>query len=232
MNKHVIVSFDIGKINFAFHIEEFDATQLEKVKNIPKIKRYNVDGTCTKEFENIIDKICMNGKTLLYKNSDISQGCKKGSTFDPKLCINMTELLDQYKSYWDRCNKFIIEMQMNFGKRRNTTAVKLAQHCMSYFLFNYKDANKVIEFPAYHKTQVLGAGKIKSVTKTGKVTYKAIDKPARKKWSIDEACRMLSERGEIDIFCDLSTKSKKDDLSDCLLMNCAYKYLHYIEKSL
>jgi hypothetical protein len=61
-------------------------------------------------------------------------------------------------------------------------ALKLGQHCWSYFSIHYGRSKNIIEFPAYHKTQVLGAEKDKKVTKTGKINYKAVDKPQRKKW--------------------------------------------------
>ena len=227
-----IVSLDIGKLNFAFYIEEINLSELSKLKNIPKTKRYNADGTCTPNFQKVIDSVCMNGKTILYRNSDITAGCKKGTYFDPLLCHNMNQLLDEYKEYWDKCSMFVIEMQMNFGRKRNSMAVKLGQNCMSYFIFHYKDAKRVIEFPAYHKTQILGAEKIKTTTKTGKVSYKAIDKPKRKKWAVAEASRILAERDEIEVLLELSNARKRDDLADCLLMNCAYKYLHYVDKSI
>ena len=40
-----IASFDIGKKNFAFYIEEINLKELKEIKNISKIKRYNIDGT-------------------------------------------------------------------------------------------------------------------------------------------------------------------------------------------
>ena len=48
----------------------------------------------------------------------------------------------------------LIEKQMAFGpQKQNIMAVKLAQHCYSYFMFYYKDKIKpnVIEYPACNK---------------------------------------------------------------------------------
>ena len=70
---------------------------------------------------------------------------------------------------------------MSFGKQYNTMALKIAQHCWSYFAINYGTAKKIEEFPAYYKTQILGAAKIKTVTKTGKLRFKSISKTKRKK---------------------------------------------------
>ena len=38
-----IASFDIGKNNFAFLIEEIDISLLETIVNIPLSQRYNID---------------------------------------------------------------------------------------------------------------------------------------------------------------------------------------------
>ena len=52
-----IASFDIGKKNFSFYIEEFDITKLNCIKNIPQNQRFNQDGTCTSNFNHIMTNI-------------------------------------------------------------------------------------------------------------------------------------------------------------------------------
>jgi len=193
-----VASFDIGKKNFAFYIEEFDKSKLLHLPYIPNIKRYNDDGTTTPAFSKIVNDVCMNGKSILFQNSDLTEGCKKGSYLDPETYHNMTDLLDQYVNYWDQCDAFVIEKQMSFGKRHNTMALKLGQHCWSYFSFKYGRFKEIIEFPAYHKTQILGAKKIESKMKKGNIKYTSIDKPARKKWSVEKAMSILKERKDVD----------------------------------
>ena len=54
----------------------------------------------------------------------------------------------------------LIEKQMSFGKKKtNTMALKLGQNCYTYFLMKYNGTKTVLEYPAYYKTQVLGAPK-------------------------------------------------------------------------
>ncbi len=78
----------------------------------------------------------------------------------------MYELLEEYKSYFDKCDVILIEQQMSFGaKKYNTLAVKLGQHCMSYFIYKYGKTKKVIEYPAYYKTITLGAPKVEKLLK-------------------------------------------------------------------
>ena len=61
-----VASFDIGKKNFAFYIEEINTTDL-KIVNIPLSRRYNTDGTPTSEMSNILNSIYKNGK-MIKKN--------------------------------------------------------------------------------------------------------------------------------------------------------------------
>jgi hypothetical protein len=227
-----VASFDIGKKNFAFYIEEFDKNLLIDLPLIPKPKRYNPNGTPTVEFKKQLKNICSNGKTILFKNSDLTENCSPGKYLDPETYHNMVDLLDQYKEYWDQCDAFVIEEQMSFGNRRNTMALKLGQHCYSYFVFNYGRFKSIIEFKAYHKTQVLGCKKLEKKTKKGKISYKAIDKPARKKWSILKATEILEGRGDFETMSKLTTQKKKDDLADVVCQLEAFKFLAYVEKSI
>jgi hypothetical protein len=227
-----VASFDIGKKNFAFYIEEFDKSKLMNLPCLPNIKRYNIDGTATPEFSKIINNVCMNGKSILFENSDLTEGCKKSSYLDPETYHNMTDLLDQYINYWDQCDAFVIEKQMSFGKRHNTMALKLGQHCWSYFSFKYGRFKEIIEFPAYHKTQILGAKKIETIMKKGNVKYTSIDKPARKKWSVEKAMSILKERNDFDTISSLTSARKRDDLADVLCQLQAFKILVYIDKKL
>lgn len=227
-------SFDIGHINFAFYIEEMNIKSLKQIKNVPKIKRYNEDGTPTDNMQNILDDVCKYGKTILHKNSNLTQNCIKGKTLDPETLHNMTDLLDNYGPYWDKCYCFVVEQQMQFGKmKQNPKALKLGHHCQSYFFFRYGRFKQVLEFPAYHKTQILGCQKIKGKQyKNGKHRWKAIDKPARKKWSIVKATEILEKRGEEHTINNIKTKAKKDDLADTITQLQSYKYLHFIDKSI
>lgn len=218
----LIASFDIGKKNFAFVIEEVDISQINSISNVPVSKRYNKDGTPTTEFDNLLTNLYKCGKVVLVRNLDITKDCDPSKYFDRTLFINMQNVLDEYISYWNKCDAFIVEQQMSFGKNKsNTMAVKLGQHCQSYFLLNYGKFKHVLEFPAYHKTQILGAPKIERKTK-----------PFRKKWAIQKALDILELRNDNDTLSQLTTKKKKDDMSDCLLMTITFSYLCFIDRKI
>ena len=218
-----IISFDIGKCNFAFYIEEFDENKLCLLQNIPKVNRFNDDGTPTEEFGKLLSEIYLNGNTVLYKNLDLTKDTKKDKYLDQKVCLNMIGELDKYKSLLDKCTVVLIEQQMSFQNVRNTMAIKLAQNCASYFLHRYGMTKELIEYPAYHKTQVLGAPK-----KGGK----ALSKPERKKWATERAIEIIMERGETETLNEITKSKKKDDLADVLIQLQSFKFLRFVEKAL
>lgn len=224
-------SFDIGYRNFAFCVEEYDAEMLTSLPKIAKADRFNPDGTLTEDFGDVVEKACLNGKVVLFRNIDLTGG-RKIESLDMELFHAMTDVLDEYTEYWDKCESFIVEMQMSFRGVYNVKALKLGQHCLSYFALKYGRDKYMVEYPAFNKTEVLGAQKIcKGVTKKGKTTFKSMDKPARKKWSVVKACEILELRGEDETLSGLTTKKKKDDLADTLLQLCSWKILHYIDGS-
>jgi hypothetical protein len=234
-----IASFDIGKKNFAFYVEEINRDALSAIPIIATCGRYNRDGTPTLAFAKVLKQVYTNGKVILHRNVDITDGCDGSSYLEPEMFHNMTDILDHYSGYWDQCDAYVVEQQMSFGlvkgksgkqnSKQNTMAVKLGQHCWSYFALRYGRSKPVVEFPAYHKTQILGAPKVPN--KSGK-GYKAMDKPARKKWSAVKMIEILTERGDWDVLDTLSSIRKKDDLADTLCQLQAYKFLTYVDKSI
>jgi hypothetical protein len=64
------------------------------------------------------------------------------------------------------------------------------------------------------------------------VKYTSIDKPARKKWSVEKAMSILKERNDFDTISSLTSARKRDDLADVLCQLQAFKILVYIDKKL
>jgi hypothetical protein len=131
----------------------------------------------------------------------------------------MIEALDEYKEYFDKCSIIVIEQQMSFKAAQNTMAIKLGQHCYSYFLFRYGESKEIVEFPAYYKTQILGAPK-------------KLTKPERKKWATEKALEILMERGDVSTLDEITSHKKKDDLADVLIQLQSFKFLRYVEQAL
>lgn len=211
-----LASFDIGKKNFAFCIEEVDLDVLVNIENPPKLDRYHKDGTSTPEFAKTLKKVCKSGKILYIDNVDLTLNCNKTQVLDPQIFVNMTHVLDQYKHFWDKCSTFVIEQQMGFGNKRNYAALKLGQHCYSYFIFNYANFKKTVEFPSYYKTKLLGAPK-------------KLSKYQRKLWAVNKAVDILADREDTDTMNNLSSRKKKDDFADVIVQLQSYKYLVFID---
>ena len=233
-NKYIYgASFDIGKKNFSFYIEKFNIEELNNIKNIPKTKRYNDDGTCTEEMEQILEQVYKNGETIFHINASIDQNCDISKKLDPETFHNMNDFLDKYLNLFDLCDIVIIEEQMSFGKKFNKMAYKLGQHCYSYFTFKYGRTKKIYEFPAYHKTQILGAPKIPGKPyKSGKTRWKAMEKPARKKWSVAKSKEIMELRNDKEGLEEFRKTKKKDDKADTQCQFQAAKYLIYVDKTL
>jgi hypothetical protein len=139
---------------------------------------------------------------------------KKGSkALDADVFLRITELLDSKKEYFDKCSTIIIEQQMSFGTRVNTMAIKIAQHTYSYFLFRYGNTKKIVEFPSYNKTQILGAPA-------------GLEKPKRKKWATEKADEIWTLRGDMETVSYVGSTKKKDDMSDCLLHVLSYMIIN------
>lgn len=221
-----VASFDIGKKNFAFCVEEFDSKQLQLTPR--PVLRYDKAGIPSAEYQNSLESVYKNGTVILFKNSDITHGAVAGSYTNSDLFQNMYDLLDEYIEEWDKCSTFIIEQQMSFGKAVNTLALKLGQHCYSYFVFKYGRFKTIIEWPAYHKTQVLGAGKTMTRTKKGKIRWITLGKTARKKWAVIQARKILTLRADNQTLELLNSVRKRDDLADTLCQLQSYKYLIYV----
>jgi hypothetical protein len=229
-----IASFDIGVRNFSFCVEEFDVEELKGVFS-SGLELYNENGTVTDEMAMQLEIVYGCGKLLLHENVDISITDASGKPsskqkkservyFDRKVLDNLTIVLQQHNEILKTCDTILIEEQMAFGQRINILAVKLAQHCYSYFVLAFPHM-QVIYFPAYYKTQVLGCPKVRN--SNGR--WVAAPQKDRKKWSAELAEEILRQRDEITGAENMAKKKKRDDLGDTLLQIQAYKYMTYVQ---
>lgn len=199
----LIAAFDIGKHNLAFCIEE--ARNVQENMNL--------------------EEVCNKGKIILFKNGSLMRNCDKKKYLDTEVFHNLTELLDENMEMWKKCDVFLIEQQMN----RNVMALKIGQHCFSYFLFKFGRQKQVIEFPSYNKTHVLGAPRIQTNKNlkngTVKTTSRLMTKPERKKWSVKKTIEILNDRNDTQSLEIMKKIKKLDDITDCFLMIQAHKFL-------
>ena len=225
-----VASFDIGYRNLCFSIEEYNVDEISHLHKIDKNKQYNDDGTATEKQSEILTSICKNSRTVIFKNTDLTKESIK--VLNPEVFHLLTDLLDEYQEYWDKCGLFVIEKQMSFKGVYNVSALKLGQHCWSYFAFKCGRFKQILDFPAYHKTQIFGAPKTVTTTKAGKIKYKSMDKLKRKKWVVTKALEIFSDRNDTESSRQLQCSKKKDDISDCILQSISAVYLIFVEKSI
>jgi len=137
-----------------------------------------------------------------FENIDLVEDKRKDIQ---KIIYNMYDVLETFKCLWEQCEIFLIEQQMQYRHASNIKALKLSQHVLAYFMIHYKNKT-IIEYPAYHKTQVFNAPP-------------KLNKYERKKWSIQKVQSLLEQKQSPHL---LHTLHKKDDVCDCILMCLSY----------
>lgn len=206
--KIIITSFDIGFRNFAFCTQEIDVDEIVNISNTHKVKpSFNVDGTCTDEYKKYLEYIYRTGKIIECQNIDIKY---YSTSISDNYCLILTDVLNKYSDLWDKTNVFLIEQQMSYGRNKsNIQALKLAQHCQSYFYTIYGTFKLVIEYPSQNKTRMLGCSLVLRKTHA-----------SRKIFSVN-LCKEILKLKNMDTLFDRF--KKKDDISDCLLMIETFK---------
>jgi hypothetical protein len=222
MRVSTVASFDIGKKTFTWYVEEFSVDALKSIQGIPKDERYCKDGTPTPCFAEILDQVYMNGTLVAMKTCDLTI---TGTSFS-KIILSMTNVLDEQKTLWNKCDTILIERQMAFKGKYNIMALKLAQHCWSYFSIKYGGDKIIIDIPAWHKTMTLGAEKVWNNTKK---RYENMGKYQRKKWTEKTAKDILELRDDESGIELLESDDKQDDRADSLSQLQAYKIIKYIK---
>ena len=130
-----IVSFDIGKTNFAQYIEEFSLSKMEELsvryKALPKSQQRRVKGAMNKEVEKLLFESCREGRRLstgVYDlnlkpetdENDDSQPEVIHILGDPKTLTskwdtesrkNLFKHLDRFKHLFDTCDEMVVEQQ-------------------------------------------------------------------------------------------------------------------------
>ncbi len=209
-----VASVDIGKKNFALCIQDFSEQVL-------------TDCEGDKSEDEIIAIVSQGGNVISIDNLDLTEGCNPKVYLDPKVFPNMIEKLNERREILESCDVYVIEQQMSFRGARNPAALKLAQTAMTYFWINFS-GKPVIEFPAFHKGQVLGAPReFGTITKTFKNGKTREIKDTLKKWAVREATRILEQRNDQATLVLMGDLRKRDDVSDTILQSIAYIVLRY-----
>lgn len=198
-----IAAFDMGTRNFAFCVEEYEENELTSHKIKPS---FDMNGCPNESYTKELEKIYKNGKLIYFEKIDIQQLNTQG------IYLTLTYILNNYKLLWDSVDVFLIEQQMAYGKNKsNIQALRLAQHCLSYFYTIYGSFKEIKEFGSTHKTRILGC------SFENRKTHKK-----RKNFSIELASKILCSRND-SLISQFDLLDKKDDISDCILMIQSFK---------
>jgi len=204
------LSIDIGQRHLALYIEEFN--KLDILSLCPCSHKYEKDGTCSRTFSRLLEKIENNGFCIFFDLFDSGPDIEQSF-------LNITDYLDRHRYIFNLLSFIVIEDQMKV----NTNARRICQHIYSYFTFVYYNWKPIILFPSSKKTMVLGCPRKEKKT-SKRVRYKMI-----KEWSICHAKRILENRKDIEYLNLFNELRKQDDVSDCICQMQAFKvYAFYM----
>jgi hypothetical protein len=193
----------MGTRNFAFSVEEY------KINSLPsRIKgAFDVNGYPIDSYQTFLDQTYKQGSLIHFECIDLLQHLESKNIY-----LTLTQVLNTFSELWDNVDVFLIEQQMAYGKNKsNIQALRLAQHCQSYFITIYGSFKIIQEFSSTHKTRILGCP----------VQQRKKHKD-RKKFAIQLASDILTQRSD-PLYPKFDQLSKKDDVADCILMIQAYK---------
>jgi hypothetical protein len=201
-----LVSIDIGKINFAQYIEDFDSNVIisleKKYANLPKNLQRRTRGPMNDQVWDILLEVMLSGlrvQTGVY-NFTSGEVDKYGERlWDNTARLNLIKHLHNFEYLWDTCDVFVIEQQYfnatlgGFGGKKksksssgaNVDAIKIAEATYMWFLDKYP-FKTIMYFGSQYKTQIYGAPA-------------KLDKPGRKKWTICIAKEFYTLREDQDM---------------------------------
>lgn len=199
-----LVSIDIGKINFAQYIEDFDSNDIltieKKYDNLPKKLQRRTRGPMNDQVWNILLEVVLSGMrvhTGVYNFTSGEVDVYGERLWDNTARLNLIKHLRNFEYLWDSCDIFVIEQQyfnasVPGGKKKrksasgaNVDAIKIAEATYMWFLDKYPHKT-IMYFGSQYKTQIFGA------------PFK-LDKPGRKKWSTERAKDFYTMREDQDM---------------------------------
>jgi len=214
----IVAAFDMGTRNFAFCVEYIPYREIEKFLQMKTKPLFDVEGRAIDEYQQALEKIYTKGQLIECQRIDILDFCKSRNISN--IYLGLTLILDKFICLWDKVDIFLIEQQMAYGRNKaNIQALRLSQHCLSYFFTTYGSFREIIEWPSTHKTRILGCPLAE------RRTHKS-----RKQFSIELSLRILKDRKD-ELETIIANLSKQDDVSDCLLMIQAYKAKTFLKPS-
>lgn len=218
--KITVASYDVGRVAFAWSLEEWNVEFLKEQRRLFFSTKYKKDRKKgTPMYEQVKKAICLGGKIVDLDVYDISS---EESKLDVETRENLFRLLEEKKNLWDEADLFPIEQQFcaSFGKNKgkdmgaNMEAIKLSECLMSWILIKY-DGDKCVFFvPTASKTSFLDAPKMPV-------------KKDRKEWTLRQAKNWAKEKGDEENLKKLEETKLVYDMADAVCQGKAtvFKYV-------
>lgn len=194
-----LASIDIGKVNFAQYVEDFDPEELKVLAEeydrlAPKLRR-RVKGPMNDSIQDILDRVYNIGKRVNIGVFDL-RADKSSDKLDKETRKNLEKHLKSYWDLWESCDDIIIEQQFfktygikgksKGGSEANVDAIKLGECTYFWFITQFPDKN-IQYFPSMNKTQILGAPE--GMTKHQR----------KEKWAPDLLKKIVTIRDDVDL---------------------------------
>lgn len=201
----LIAAFDMGTRNFAFCVE-----QVTLPLPTPTPESFDVHGLPTEAYAPFLDHVYASGTLVECQCIDLLALCAQQG--QNNLYLGLNTVLDQFRRLWDHVDVILVEQQMAYGKNKsNIQALRLAQHCLTYFYTVYGPFKVIQEMSSTLKTRMLGCPH-----------QQRKQHALRKRFAVDRVERILRDR--TDTLADhWAQLPKRDDVSDCILMIQVYK---------
>lgn len=224
----IVGVFDIGYTNFAFAVEKYPNSSINKLKHdynlLSKNEKLVEQREHSPKLKIILDEFYAKGETMLLELTNLNKGEKCGLQNSTRK--NLAEYLNSKKEILNSCNFIILEQQFKTGGACNFDAILLGESTYSWLVFNLDVP--ISYTPSRSKTCVLGCPRtVMQVNKNGLRSVRDVTKSDRKKWSVNTALNILEKRGDTKHI-EYITKRKGDDVSDCILMGLAWILKKYI----
>jgi hypothetical protein len=204
----IIAAFDMGTRNFAFCVE-----RRTPVLGTGLVKpTFDIEGIPTEETRQYLEQVYNHGSLIECQRIDLVDLVQpQGNIY-----LTLTSVLDRFGALWDHVDVFLVERQMSYGHNKsNIQALRLAQHCLSYFYTLYGPFKTILEWPSTFKTRILGC------PQTQRQTHRE-----RKQFSIQLAKQILHQRKDPLLYV-FDQQYKQDDIADCILMTQTYAVKTY-----
>lgn len=149
--------------------------------------------------------IINDSETVFFQNLELNDKLNKNKNISYILAL---EKIISSEPLFLKCDIFLIEDQM----KTNLIALKIQQIVLTILQLKFP-TKKIIIYSSKNKTKIFN------------VAFQT--KYQRKKWSVEKMHEIWNQRKDINNLKKIEEYPKKDDISDCVLMNISYilKYL-------